>query len=54
MNTKAYTVPYVAGWATGIPNLEPVEVIKQTGEKVRKTALQILKMLPTWQTEETN
>lgn len=47
MDTSAYTVPYVAGWAFSVPDTDPVEVIATTGERVRKAALGILDRLDT-------
>ena len=47
MDTSAYTVPYVAGWAFSVPDTDPVEVITTTGERVRKAALAILDRLDT-------
>ena len=49
MDTSSYTIPYVAGWASSVKDTEPAEVIKATGERVRKTALAILDQLDTHQ-----
>lgn len=49
MDTSDYTIPYVSGWAARVEGKEPVEVIKATGERVRKTALAILDQLDTVQ-----
>ena len=49
MDTSRYTIPYVAGWASSVKDTEPAEVIKATGERVRKTALGILDQLDTFQ-----
>lgn len=49
MDTSSYTIPYVAGWASSVQDNEPAEVIKTTGERVRKTALAILDQLDTHQ-----
>ncbi|MDO5644980.1 MAG: ArdC-like ssDNA-binding domain-containing protein [Dermabacter sp.] len=49
MDTSGYTIPYVAGWASSVKDTEPGEVIKATGERVRKTALAILDQLDTHQ-----
>lgn len=47
MDTTGYTIPYVAGWAANVDGKEPVEVVKATGERVRKTAAGILDQLDT-------
>ncbi|MFT3862373.1 ArdC-like ssDNA-binding domain-containing protein [Micropruina sp.] len=49
MDTSSYTIRYVAGWASSVKDTEPAEVIKATGERVRKTALAILDQLDTHQ-----
>lgn len=49
MDTSDYTIPYIAGWASSVKDTEPAEVIKATGERVRKTALGILDQLDTFQ-----
>ena len=49
MDTSSYTIPYIAGWASSVKDTEPAEVIKATGERVRKTALGILDQLDTFQ-----
>lgn len=49
LDTSRYTIPYVAGWASSVKDTEPAEVIKATGERVRKTALGILDQLDTFQ-----
>lgn len=49
MDTSAYTIPYVATWATTIPGKTPVEVVQATAERVRTTALGILEGLNTTQ-----
>lgn len=49
MDTGGYTIPYVSTWAARVDGKEPVEVIKATGERVRKTALAILDQLDTTQ-----
>lgn len=46
MDTSSYTIPYVASWAEGVPDKEPIEVIRETGERVRKIALDVLDKLP--------
>ena len=49
MDTSGYTVPYVSTWAARVEGQDPVEVVKTTGERVRKTALGILEQLDTTQ-----
>ncbi|PRY63309.1 uncharacterized protein DUF955 [Knoellia remsis] len=49
MDTSGYTIPYVSTWAARVDGREPVEVVKATGERVRKTALAILDQLDTEQ-----
>lgn len=49
MDTRAYTVPYVAGWASTVPNSDAAAVVQQTGERVRRAAVAILDALPTKQ-----
>ncbi|EIC06916.1 protein of unknown function DUF955 [Microbacterium laevaniformans OR221] len=49
MDTSGYTIPYVSTWAARVDDKEPVEVVKATGERVRKTALAILDQLDTAQ-----
>lgn len=49
MDTSGYTVPYVSTWAARAEGQDPVEVVKTTGERVRKTALGILEQLDTTQ-----
>lgn len=49
MDTSGYTVPYVSTWAARVEGQDPVEVVKATGERVRKTALGILEQLDTTQ-----
>ena len=47
MDTSIYTVPYVSGWASSVKDTSPVEVVKATGERVRRTASRILDQLDT-------
>ena len=47
MDTSLYTVPYVSGWAASVKDTSPVEVVKATGERVRKVATGILDQLDT-------
>ncbi|MGO2746874.1 ImmA/IrrE family metallo-endopeptidase [Microbacterium sp.] len=49
MDTAAYTIPYVSGWAGTVTDKDPAEVVQATGERVRKTARAILDALPTAQ-----
>ena len=49
MDTSGYTIPYVSGWAARVDGQEPAQVVKATGERVRKTALAILDQLDTLQ-----
>lgn len=49
MDTTGYTIPYVSTWAARVDGKEPVEIVKATGERVRKTALAILDQLDTAQ-----
>ncbi len=49
MDTTAYTIPYVSGWAGTVKDKEPAEVVQATGERVRKTAATILDALDTVQ-----
>lgn len=47
LDTTGYTIPYVAGWSSSIPNAEPADVVRRTGDRVRTAALAILDELPT-------
>ncbi|MCL6422278.1 MULTISPECIES: ImmA/IrrE family metallo-endopeptidase [Micrococcales] len=47
MDTSDYTIPYVSGWAATVDGTEPVEVVKATGERVRRVAIDILDGLDT-------
>lgn len=49
MDTSGYTIPYVSTWAARVDGKEPAEVVKATGERVRRTALAILDQLDTTQ-----
>ncbi|HSI93242.1 MAG TPA: ImmA/IrrE family metallo-endopeptidase, partial [Jiangellaceae bacterium] len=46
MDTSGYTVPYVARWSATVDDRDPVEVVRGTGERARRTALAILNTLP--------
>ena len=47
MDTSDYTIPYVAGWAAAVDGKDPVEVVQAAGERIRKTAIDILDGLDT-------
>lgn len=49
MDTTAYTIPYVSGWAGTVKDKDPAEVVQATGERVRKVAGAILDALDTVQ-----
>ncbi|MDQ0575244.1 ArdC family protein [Agromyces albus] len=49
MDTSDYTIPYVSSWANSVHAKEPIEVVQETGERVRRTAAAILDQLPTTQ-----
>ena len=49
MDTTAYTIPYISGWAGTVKDKDPAEVVQATGERVRKTAGAILDALDTVQ-----
>ena len=49
MDTTAYTIPYVSGWAGTVKDKDPAEVVQATGERVRKAAGTILDALDTMQ-----
>lgn len=46
MDSTGYTVPYVGGWSSSVRDRDPVDVVRATGELVRRTALDILDGLP--------
>jgi hypothetical protein len=46
MDSTGYTVPYVGHWSCSVDGHDPVEVVRATGDLVRKTALDILAQLP--------
>jgi hypothetical protein len=46
MDSSGYTVPYVAHWSATVKDQDPADVVRGTGELVRKTALAILDRLP--------
>jgi len=45
--TDAYTIPYVASWASSVPGKSPVEVVQATAQRVRAAAVAILDQLDT-------
>lgn len=49
MDTTAYTIPYVSGWAGTVKDKDPAEVVQATGERVRKAVGTILDALDTAQ-----
>jgi hypothetical protein len=50
--TDAYTIPYVASWASTVPGKTPVEVVQSTANRVRSAAVSILDKLNTPQVGE--
>ncbi len=52
MDTTSYTIPYVSTWASQVDGKEPAEVVQATGERVRKTASEILDQLDTAQVSD--
>lgn len=46
LDTSGYTVPYVAGWANSVSDRTVAEVLQDTADKARRTALGILETLP--------
>ncbi|MCC6419735.1 MAG: serine/arginine repetitive matrix protein 2, partial [Gemmataceae bacterium] len=49
MDTSAYTIRYVSGWAMAADGKNPVQVVQATAERVRKVAVEILDRLDTEQ-----
>lgn len=49
MEATAPSAAYVSDWASTVKDKSPVEVVQETGEKVRKVAGSILDALPTAQ-----
>ncbi|HAM21828.1 MAG TPA: serine/arginine repetitive matrix protein 2, partial [Actinobacteria bacterium] len=47
MDTSAYTIPYVSGWAMAADGKNPIQIVQATAERVRKVALEILDQLDT-------
>lgn len=52
MDTTDYAIPYVAGWAANVDGKNPVEVVQAAGERIRKTALDVLDQLDTAQVSD--
>ena len=52
--TDDYTIPYVASWASRVPNKTPVEVVQSTAERVRGAAVDTLDTLDTPQIGDGN
>ncbi len=46
MDTADYSVPYVSTWSSTVTDVDPLEVVRATGERARRTALAILDQLP--------
>lgn len=49
MDTSAYTIPYVSGWAMAADGKNPIQIVQATAERVRKVAVEILDQLDTVQ-----
>lgn len=49
MDTSTYTVPYVASWAAAVGSRSALEIVQETGERVRRVAGEILDSLSTRQ-----
>lgn len=47
MDSSQYTVPYVSRWASQVPGKDPVQVVQDTGTRVRVAAISILNYLDT-------
>ncbi|MBX3099508.1 MAG: ImmA/IrrE family metallo-endopeptidase [Salinibacterium sp.] len=47
LSTEDYSVPYVASWASRVDGVEPADLVRTLGEKVRRTVLDLLPQLPT-------
>ncbi|MGX1695313.1 serine/arginine repetitive matrix protein 2 [Microbacterium keratanolyticum] len=46
MDTGDYSIPYVAGWASSVPDTTPSEVMVATGDQTVKSVLSLLEHLP--------
>ncbi|TFD12620.1 serine/arginine repetitive matrix protein 2 [Cryobacterium sp. TMT1-21] len=51
MDTSEYTIPYVSSWASSVADKTAIEVVQETGERVRRAAVVILDQLQTDQIE---
>jgi hypothetical protein len=49
MDTGTNSIPYVAGWASSVSDADPAEIVRATGERVRRTAVAVLTQLDTQQ-----
>ncbi|WP_053385969.1 ArdC-like ssDNA-binding domain-containing protein [Leucobacter japonicus] len=49
MDTSAYTIPYVSGWAIAADGKNPIQIVQATAERVRKVVVKILDQLDTVQ-----
>ncbi|WP_415854300.1 ArdC-like ssDNA-binding domain-containing protein [Sinomonas sp. G460-2] len=47
MDSSQYTIPYVATWASQVPNQDPVQAVQSTAARVRTAALGVLERLDT-------
>ena len=47
LDTSRYTIPYVASWASTVPETTPQEIIQSTAERVRTAAVTVLDGLST-------
>ncbi|WP_447949595.1 ArdC-like ssDNA-binding domain-containing protein [Microbacterium aurum] len=52
MDTSAYTVPYVSGWAMATDGKNAVQIVQATAERVRKVAVEVLDQLDTAQVSD--
>lgn len=52
MDTTDASIPYVAGWAAAVDGKNPVEIVLAAGERIRKTALDVLERLDTIQVSD--
>lgn len=47
LDTSGFTIPYISTWANTVPGRDPVQVVHQTADRVRNTAVAILDRLDT-------
>jgi N-terminal domain of anti-restriction factor ArdC len=47
MDTSDYTIPYVSSWASFVADKSAIQVVQETGERVRRAAVAILDQLQT-------